>query len=534
MNREKTILVIDDDSEIRYSLKRVLEARGYDVKLAGSGEEGVEVASELQPAVIFSDNRMQGISGIEALQHIRNCAPNSMVIIMTAYGTTQTAIEAMKFGAFDYIVKPFELKKVLALTEKAFHSWKQHNTDTEAAVPGIDSRDYEEGMVGSSDVMRDVFKLIGQVAPSDATVMITGESGTGKELVARCIYRHSLRSEGPFIAVNCAAIPENLIESELFGHEKGSFTGATNQKKGRFELADRGTIFLDELGDMTLSTQTKILRVLQEGEIQRVGGTETIKVNVRLVAATNKNLEQMVKDKEFREDLYYRLNVFRLRLPALRERKDDISLIANFLLQKLSSKSGMKLKRLSQDALKLLLTHDWPGNVRELENTIHHSAVLAQSDLILPGDFPTELQAKRTQVLESSVSGNTEDAMVDDSLDCNVEVESAMQVASAVGGVESSEPVAPVVPSIPSSAAVSGLGVEMIGASMDRESSFDHIYKILRKENHRALLIAMEKEMILRTLKETKGNQLKASEVLGISRSTLRKRIEEFSIEVKG
>ena len=200
MNREKTILVIDDDSEIRYSLKRVLEARGYEVKLAGSGEEGVEVASELQPAVIFSDNRMEGISGIEALQHIRNSAPDSMVIIMTAYGTTQTAIEAMKFGAFDYILKPFELKKVLALTEKAIDAWKQHNADDEIPLPGIDSRDYEEGMVGSSDVMRDVFKLIGQVAPSDATVMITGESGTGKELVARCIYRHSLRSEGPFIA----------------------------------------------------------------------------------------------------------------------------------------------------------------------------------------------------------------------------------------------------------------------------------------------------------------------------------------------
>lgn len=524
MNREKTILVIDDDSEIRYSLKRVLEARGYEVKLAGSGEEGVEVASELQPAVIFSDNRMEGISGIEALQHIRNSAPDSKVIIMTAYGTTQTAIEAMKFGAFDYILKPFELKKVLALTEKAIDAWKQHNADDEISLPGIDSRDYEEGMVGSSDVMRDVFKLIGQVAPSDATVMITGESGTGKELVARCIYRHSLRAEGPFIAVNCAAIPENLIESELFGHEKGSFTGATNQKKGRFELADRGTIFLDELGDMTLSTQTKILRVLQEGEIQRVGGTDTIKVNVRLVAATNKNLEQMVKDKEFREDLYYRLNVFRLRLPALRERKDDIPLIANFLLQKLASKAGMKLKRLSQDALKLLITHDWPGNVRELENTIHHSAVLAQSDLILPSDFPEELRSK-TANAAPVISSVSEVESVN--IDCNAEVESATETAPGItaDSLENEK-------RNPATTAQSG--VEMIGASMDRESSFDHIYKILRRENHRALLMAMEKEMILRTLKETKGNQLKASEVLGISRSTLRKRIEEFSIEVKG
>ena len=526
MAQDKTILVIDDDSEIRYSLKRVLEARGYHVQLAGSGEEGVEVASRIQPAVIFSDNRMEGISGIEALQHIRNSAPNSMVIIMTAYGTTQTAIEAMKFGAFDYIVKPFELKKILTLTEKAFDAWRQLNAVSEISLPGIDSRDYEEGMVGSSDIMRDVFKLIGQVAPSDATVMITGESGTGKELVARCIYRHSLRSEGPFVAVNCAAIPENLIESELFGHEKGSFTGATNQKKGKFELADRGTIFLDELGDMTLSTQTKVLRVLQEGEIQRVGGNDTIKVNVRLVAATNKNLEQMVKDKEFREDLYYRLNVFRLRLPALRERKDDIPLIANFLLQKLASKTGSKPKRLSQDALNLLLIHEWPGNVRELENTIQHSAVLAQGDLILPGDFPIELRGKP---LVASAGRNISPVEPEESIEdfnCNEEVESAIR----------SLPVAPVAKTPAPMGAPTPLqsSSEWIGGGMDREASFDHIYKLLRKENHRALLIAMEKEMIVRTLKETKGNQLKASEVLGISRSTLRKRIEEFSIETKG
>lgn len=515
------ILIIDDDSEIRYSLKRVLETRGYDVIFASSGEEGIEVAGKEQPAVIFSDNRMPGISGLEALQHIRNTAPKAMVIIMTAYGTAQTAIEAMKFGAFDYIVKPFELKKILSLTERAFHSYNQLNATTESNLPGIDSKDYEEGIVGTADVMRDVFKLIGQVAPSDATVMITGESGTGKELVARCIYRHSLRSEGPFIAVNCAAIPENLIESELFGHEKGSFTGATNQKKGRFELADRGTIFLDEIGDMTLSTQTKVLRVLQEGEIQRVGGTDTIKIDVRLVAATNKNLEEMVKDKEFREDLYYRLNVFRLRLPALRERIEDIPLIANFLLQKLALKSKGNAKHLSQDVLNLLMSHDWPGNVRELENTIQHSVVLAQGDIILPNDLPSEVfsSEKKTILGHTPLSGSEKDIKVTDpTLEKPVvHHDSTIENKSAVSA------------SLPTQTPT-----EWIGGSMGRDESFDHIYKILRKENHRALLIAMEKEMIIRTLKETKGNQLKASEVLGISRSTLRKRIEEFSIDVKG
>ncbi len=531
MAKDKTILVIDDDSEIRYSLKRVLEARGYEVKLAGSGEEGVEVASELQPGVIFSDNRMEGISGIEALQHIRNSAPNSMVIIMTAYGTTQSAIEAMKFGAFDYIVKPFELKKILSLTEKAFEAWRQLDAEVETSLPGIDSRDYEEGMVGSSDVMRDVFKLIGQVAPSEASVMITGESGTGKELVARCIYRHSLRAEGPFVAVNCAAIPENLIESELFGHEKGSFTGATNQKKGKFELADRGTIFLDELGDMTLSTQTKILRVLQEGEIQRVGGNDTVKVSVRLVAATNKNLEKMVEEKEFREDLYYRLNVFRLRLPALRERKDDIPLIAGFLLQKLASKMGVNPKRLSQDALNVLLSHNWPGNVRELENTIQHSAVLAQGDLILPSDFPIELREKAKATASTKQSNATSASEVPGVSAGETESENDSPELAGGGEVAEENSDQAQTPLVPQSSQPIN---EMIGGGMNRDESFDHIYKILRKENHRALLMAMEKEMIIRTLKETAGNQLKASEVLGISRSTLRKRIEEFSINAKG
>jgi DNA-binding NtrC family response regulator len=519
------ILVIDDDSEIRYSLKRVLEARDYEVILAASGEEGVETARIEKPQLIFSDNRMTGISGLEALQHLRNTSPESMVIIMTAYSTTQTAIEAMKFGAFDYVVKPFELKKILDLAEKAIGAYNQLRSEKEPDLPGIDSRDYEEGIVGSSDAMRDVFKLIGQVATSNATVMVTGESGTGKELVARAIYRHSLRSEGPFVAVNCAAIPENLIESELFGHEKGSFTGATNQKKGRFEIANGGTIFLDELGDMALSTQTKVLRVLQEGEIQRVGGTETINVDVRLVAATNKNLEEMVKKNEFREDLYYRLNVFRVRLPALRERRQDIPLIANFLLQKLSQKGGISAKRLSQDALDALMAYAWPGNVRELENTIQHSAVLAQGEVILHSDLPAEVATAEAQ--QHVLTKDPEPSVAPESNRIGEKtgsLEPANEVEKTVQVPEKTEQAQAVDASLP----------QWIGGSMNREESFDHIYKLLRKENHRALLMAMEKEMIIRTLRETKGNQLKASEVLGISRSTLRKRVEEFAIDVKG
>jgi len=325
------ILVIDDDDDLRYSLKRVFSGKHYTVVEADSGEEGLKVAEAEKPDVILLDNRMKGMSGIEALQHLRGINPNSMIILMTAYGTTQTTIEAMKFGAFDYIMKPFDLKKILSITEAALAASDDLvRASQDVKGEGISQEDVDGGIIGSSAAMQDVFKMIGQVAASEATVMITGESGTGKELIARSIFQNSLRSNKPYIAVNCAAIPENLIESELFGHEKGSFTGASNQRIGKFELCDGGTIFLDEIGDMALTTQTKILRALQEGEIQRVGSSVTIKVNVRMLAATNKPLEEMVGEKTFREDLYYRLNVVRIQLPPLRKRMEDVPLLVDF------------------------------------------------------------------------------------------------------------------------------------------------------------------------------------------------------------
>lgn len=387
------ILVIDDDSEVRYSLQRVLSGKGYEVAEAESGEAGLKVAQEFKPAVILTDNRMEGMSGVEALQHLRSLVPESMVILMSAFATSQTAIEAMKFGAFDYLVKPFDPPKLLALVESAL---KSHRDRTgESYQSQLSTEDYSEGIVGSSEAMQLVLKQIGQVTASDVTVLITGESGTGKELVARCICRHSHRSGKPFMAVNCAAIPENLIESELFGHEKGSFTGATSQRTGKFELCDGGTLFLDEIGDMALPTQTKILRALQEGEIQRVGGSSTIKVDVRLVTATNKDLETMVRDGGFREDLYYRLNVFRIRIPALRERLSDIPEIVEFYLQRLIREKKVRVKAISRDALDCLLEYAWPGNVRELENAIYRSAVVAKGDRILRSDLPAECQGQR-------------------------------------------------------------------------------------------------------------------------------------------
>ena len=385
------ILVVDDDKEVRYSLNRVLSSQNYQVSEAPSGEEGVAAVKRSPPDVVLLDNRMTGMTGLETLQHIRAANSKQLVILMTAFGTAQTAIEAMKFGAFDYVVKPFDPPKLLALVENALRT--QADIRSAGGIqPVINSEEHKEGIVGASAPMQQVFKVIGQVAASDVTVMITGESGTGKELVARSIHRHSHRGGKPFVAVNCSAIPENLIESELFGHERGAFTGATAQRLGKFEACDGGTIFLDEIGDMTPATQTKILRVLQEGEIQRVGGAETLKVNVRVIAATNKDLEALVKAKDFREDLYYRLNVVRLRLPPLRERVEDVPQIVDFLLQNLAKGKKTKARKVSPEALAILCRHNWPGNVRELENMVYRSAVIAQGDAILPKDLPDEVR----------------------------------------------------------------------------------------------------------------------------------------------
>ena len=395
-----TILVIDDDTEVRYSLNRVLSSQRYRVQEAASGEEGVAAVKKQAPDVVLLDNRMNGMTGLETLQHIRSASPRQLVIFMTAYGTAQTAIEAMKFGAFDYVVKPFDPPKLIALVESALRT--QADSRSAGSYQSVVNTDeHKEGIVGTSSAMQTVFKVVGQFAASDASVMVTGESGTGKELVARGLHRHSHRATKPFVAVNCAAIPENLIESELFGHERGSFTGATAMRLGKFEICDGGTIFLDEIGDMTPATQTKILRVLQEGEIQRVGGSETIKVNVRVCAATNKDLEQLVKEKKFREDLYYRLNVVRVKLPPLRERVEDIPQIVDFFLQGLVKEKKAKVRKVSPEALALLSRYRWPGNVRELENVVYRSAVAATGDAILPRDLPDEVRLDENPPMNS-------------------------------------------------------------------------------------------------------------------------------------
>jgi DNA-binding NtrC family response regulator len=500
-----TILVIDDDDDLRYSLKRVLSARTCNFIEADSGEEGLQMAEQHGPDVILLDNRMGGMSGIEALQHLRGANPNAMIILMTAYGTTQTTIEAMKFGAFDYIMKPFDPKKILSLIDSALAASSDLDRANQGEKSeGLSAEEIEGGIIGSSSAMQAVFKMIGQVAASEVTVMVTGESGTGKELIARAIFQNSLRAQKPYIAVNCAAIPDNLIESELFGHEKGSFTGATTQRIGKFELCDGGTIFLDEIGDMALATQTKILRALQEGEIQRVGSSETVKVDVRLLAATNKPLEAMVQDKTFREDLYYRLNVVRIQLPPLRERLEDVPLLVDFMLKRLARDSKAGTKAISPEAMTVLSKYTWPGNVRELENLIYRSAVMAQSDTILIKDLPRELLSAVGSVDASASAPPAGDIFsnIDDR-------------AQSVGSIEVPHAEGPSADAVP---------------SMLFGEPFAEVYKQLREAHGTNILEHAEREIIKRTLEDVGGKQVKAAEILGMTRATLRKRIDQYDL----
>ena len=503
------ILIIDDDEGLRYSLKRVLSGRNFNVLEADSGEAGLKLAEAKKPHVILLDNRMQGMSGMEALQHLRCANPNAMIILMTAYGTTQTTIEAMKFGAFDYIMKPFDLKKILSLVDSAVSASLDLDraNQSDGAQSRLTTEDVEGGIIGSSSAMQSVFKSIGQVAASEVTVMITGESGTGKELIARAIYKNSLRAHLPYIAVNCAAIPENLIESELFGHEKGSFTGATTQRIGKFELCDGGTIFLDEIGDMALSTQTKILRALQEGEIQRVGSSETIRVNVRMIAATNKRLEAMVEEKTFREDLYYRLNVVRIKLPPLRERGEDVPQLIDFVLKRLALESKANAKSISPEALALLSKYNWPGNVRELENLVYRSAVMAPGETILIKDLPQEL-------VQAVAKLNSEEVELPSAVSEDAAMSSQVEEVRHSVTVSASDESAP--------------DAEMLGGPI--EDPFKTVYTLLRQRSQHNLLEHMEKEMIAHTLEETNGKQVKAAEILGITRATLRKRIDQYAL----
>ncbi|MGO8766380.1 MAG: sigma-54-dependent transcriptional regulator [Limisphaerales bacterium] len=468
------LLLIDDEEDVRYSFQRIFDSPEIELATASSGEEGLKVISKFKPDLVLMDVRMGGMSGLETLRKIRASDPKLLVILMTAYGTTQTAIEAMKLGAYDYLLKPFDALKIKELVGNALKAARDMK-QVVSYQPLLESEDYELGIVGRSEGMQHVFKLIGQVAASDATALITGESGTGKELAARAIYHHSDRSQKPFLAVNCAAIPEQLLESEVFGHERGAFTGATNQRIGKFEQCNNGTIFLDEIGDMTPATQTKILRVLQSGTFERVGGNQPIQVDVRVIAATNKHLEQAVASKQFREDLFYRLNVVRIPLPPLRERPDDIPLLVNYFMEKIGREQGRPPKSVAASVVRTMEKYHWPGNVRELENAIRRAHVMAKSDAILLSDLPPEISGQ------------------------------------SIGG---------------SVAVTAGEGTMTDAAAVARQ-----LFQWARRDPKLKVIPTVERELVIQALKETGDNQVAAAKLLGITRATLRKRIEKFGIQ---
>jgi DNA-binding NtrC family response regulator len=472
MDKAQTILIVDPETDFLEWAQRQLETSSTRVVTATAADEAFKRYTREEPDLLITDTHLSPFSGLELLVKVRQRNPNAVVILTSQFGTTQSVIESMKLGAFDFIRKetlPFNLKVVVDAALKAQAEMKAAT----AMKAQLTVEEHQDSIVGKSPAMQQVFKMIGRVSHSDAPVMITGESGTGKELVARAIHHYSPRSGRTFVGINCAAIPEQLLESELFGHEKGSFTGATSQRVGRFEQCSGGTLFLDEIGDMPLPLQSKILRVLQDGEFSRVGGNDVLKSDVRIIAATNKNLELEVGERRFREDLFYRLNVVRIQLPPLRQRAEDIQPLAEYFLQKVSTVKRLPRVHLSSDAARVLETYPWPGNVRELENTIQRAVVLATSEILLPKDIPLGV---------------------------------ATTAEPAIG--ETTAPAGPVT----------------------TDQAIDVLLKAAQADPEVQLLPWLEREFTLHAMKVTKGNQVRAAKLLGITRATLRKRIERFAI----
>ena len=398
----ETILVVDDELHTRQGLKTALEQDGYRVLTAASGAEARQVLEKEKVHLLLTDLNMPGINGLELLQMARRMVPEMAIIIITGFGSIETAVKAMKDGAYDFITKPVDLDKLSALVEKALMT-QRLLLENIYLKQKLRNRYQFEQIVGKSRKMREIFDLIEQVAPSKSTVLLEGESGTGKELFANAIYQRSNRSEKPFVKVSCAALSESLLESELFGHEKGAFTGAWERKRGRFELADGGTLFMDEVGELSPRTQTKLLRVLQEREFERVGGEKTLKVDVRLIAATNKNLQKEVREGRFREDLFYRLNVISIRLPPLRERREDIPLLVEYFVKRFCRENDKEIKNVAPEVLEALSNYSWPGNIRELNNCIESMVVRSKGDTIILSSLPPHVQ-QATHKLNSKIS----------------------------------------------------------------------------------------------------------------------------------
>ena len=469
------ILVADDEDGLRWVLEKGLRQAGYDVTAVKDGAAALE-AFEAEPFdLVFLDVRMPGIDGLTLLGRLREIRADACVIVMTAHGTMDTAIQAMQRGAYDYLAKPFDLDEVLLLTERALTARRltQEVTRLKSGLQEV----WEFGaIIGRHPRMQEVYKTIGRVAASDVTVLLRGESGTGKELVASAIHHYSRRAGRPFVAVSCAAIPATLLESEMFGHERGAFTDAKERRLGKLELAHGGTLYLDEIGDMPVELQTKLLRALQERTIERLGGQESIRIDVRVLAATNRDLEVLMKEGRFREDLYYRLNVVTVNLPPLRERRRDIPLLIEHLLAKYAGELGDR--GVAPEALDRLVGYDWPGNVRELENVIQRAMVMATSGIILPEHLPIGPVSAAASV---SVDAPLEEVIERKLVEC-----------------------------------VRGL----------REHASANLYDLM--------IGLVEKPLLRAVLRETAGNQVRAAQILGINRNTLRKKLLEHGIDVGG
>ena len=466
------ILVADDEDSLRWVLEKGLRGVGYDVTSVKDGEEAVRVF-EAQPLdLVFLDVRMPGLDGLTALERIRDLRPDVYVIVMTAHGSMDTAIKAMQRGAYDYLNKPFDLDEVLLLSERALAASRLTQEVARLRTGLAEVREFS-ALIGRHPRMQDVYKTIGRIAGTDVTVLLRGESGTGKELVARAIHHYSRRSGRPFVAVSCAAIPGTLLESEMFGHERGAFTDAKERRLGKFELAHGGTLYLDEIGDTPVDLQTKLLRALQERTIERVGGHESIAIDVRVLAATNRDLEALMKEGRFREDLYYRLNVVTVNLPPLRERRRDIPLLVEHFLAKHVEQLGER--GVAPEALDRLVGYEWSGNVRELENVVQRAMVMATAGVILPEHLPIGPVSAAASV---AVDATLEEIIERKLMEC-----------------------------------VRGL----------RERSSANLYDLV--------VGLVEKPLLRAVLRETSGNQVRAAQILGINRNTLRKKLTEHGID---
>lgn len=469
------LIIIDDEPNLLYSLKKSLGSESLEVVTAATAESGIAAVREHQPDVVLLDVRLPDMSGLDAFSIIHEIDARVPVIIITAFSTTETAIEAMKRGAFEYLLKPVEFDRLFATIESAIEVSLMSRVPATFGIDDVADASADQ-IVGRSQAMQEVYKAIGQVAPQDVNALILGESGTGKEMVARAIYQHSRRAERPFLAINCAALPESLLESELFGHERGSFTGADKRRVGKFEQVNKGTIFLDEIGDMTPATQAKVLRLLQDGSFERVGNNETIKVDVRVIAATNRNLLEMVKVGEFREDLYYRLSVFMIQLPPLRERPEDIPGLVEHFINLFNRSMQKEIRSISPDAMARLEQYLWPGNVRELQSAMKHALIRNVGEVLTISSLPTACRS-----VNAAVAGDASTRL------------DAANIRQFITELLVHNP--------------------------------ESVYQKLHNEIDRILLPEI--------LNHAEGNQGQASEILGIARSTLRTKIIDLGLAMQ-